>query len=212
MEIGGVILAAGYSSRAGDFKLTKKIGGRPVIEYAVEKLAGVCGGVCVVTGFGEERLGYLAEKYAAVRLVYNRDYERGMFSSVLAGLRAMEAERIFLLPGDCPAVRAQTFREMLKSDCGILVPAFQGKTGHPALMKQEAAREAANSGCATLREFIRKYGFQTVQTDDPGVLMDIDWPEDFAEIENYLAGQEHGNDHHGSRQQRQDNQAALPLP
>jgi molybdenum cofactor cytidylyltransferase len=86
--------------------------------------------VYVVTGrYHDELTAALAEE-PDVTLIYNPDYEAGMFTSVLKGVSAVN-EDFFLLPGDCPFVKKETYRALLNAKGLIRVPTYEGRSGHP---------------------------------------------------------------------------------
>jgi CTP:molybdopterin cytidylyltransferase MocA len=105
----------------------------------------------VVTGHESLRVGEEALRHKA-RPVHNRDFARGMFSSLCAGLeditRAEESGdgpvgAFLLLPVDAAPVRAQSIAALLRAwmtlapearEKAVLLPAFAGRTGHPPLI------------------------------------------------------------------------------
>lgn len=96
IEAGAVILAAGLSTRFGGHpKALAKFDGRPLLEAAVNSFR-LCGldKVIVVTGHVHQEVGALATALGA-EVVFNPDYQQGMFSSVQTGVRAVGAEEAF---------------------------------------------------------------------------------------------------------------------
>ncbi len=183
MNVEGVVLAAGYSSRAGAFKPELDLGGKTVIERCVDGLAAVCSRVVVVGGFRIERIRAILEGYPGVEVVYNRDYATGMFSSVKAGTLQVRAERFFVTPGDYPLINPAVCRELLAVDGAIVIPAWGGRKGHPVLMAGSLATALVQADASdNLRDFIHRKGFQTLEVDDEGILLDIDTPEDYQRI------------------------------
>ena len=82
--IGGVVLAAGYSSRMGDFKPLLPVAGVPALKRCIDTLTAAGAETAVVTGFRREELAPLVREWGACEIV-NPDYGAGMFTSVLAG-------------------------------------------------------------------------------------------------------------------------------
>lgn len=188
MSICGIILAAGLSSRAGIFKLTFRICSKPVIEHVVETMSHVCQSIIVVTGYQAEKLSYLGAQYENIRLIRNERYNEGMFGSVKSGLNLSDADRFFIIPGDCACVSPRTYSSLAQADGDIVVPVYNGRKGHPVLIGRAAAASILESRFPTLRDHILAAGFRTFETDDAGILMDIDCPEDIARAELYLSG------------------------
>ncbi len=201
----GIILAAGYSSRMGEFKMTRVLSGLPVIEHLIRNMGGSCNKILVVTGFQFEKLQYLEKKYQKVSLVYNPNYPDGMFTSVRAGLAYSEAERYVIIPGDCPAVRAKTFRDLTAFRGDICLPSYEGKTGHPVILSNFCRNELLKGSFPTLEHFIKSYPFKEIPVKDVGILMDMDDPEDFRKLEAYLRINKYDHCDNRRCQQRKNN-------
>jgi len=191
--VDGVLLAAGCSRRAGVFKMTAPVGGQPLLLWGVAALGTVCDRVIVVAGAGADKVRSLMAGRPEVEVVVNEDFASGMLSSVQAGARSVRAPRFFLLPGDMPLVGAAVFRKMLEREAEIVVPACQGRRGHPVLMSSRlVAAILAEPRDSSLGRFIRRQGSQIVETRDPGVLSDLDDGEDMKRIDALLRV---GSDH-----------------
>ncbi len=87
-----VILAAGYSSRMNGFKATLDILGKNPVERLIEETeaAGI-ERIILVTGYKRELLEPFVK--GKVEEVYNKDYEKGMNSSVKAAINKLLSER-----------------------------------------------------------------------------------------------------------------------
>ena len=176
----GVILAAGLSTRAGCPKMELPLGDKVVIQRSVESMAGVVSRVIVVVGWGAERIRQLLAPYNQVEIVPNDDFRAGMFSSVKAGIAHVQAESFFLLPGDHPLVRVETYRRLLMAGGEIAIPSFRGRKGHPVLVASRLIPEIlAEPGESSLREYIGRVGFTLVDVPDEGVTLDIDTMDDY---------------------------------
>lgn len=189
-EADGILLAAGGSRRAGAFKMAAAVGGRPLLCWGLEALRSCCGRVIVVAGAGAERIAPLVAGLPGVELVVNEHHEQGMLSSVQAGAARVRAGRFFVLPGDMPRVRPQTLARLLAAGAasGIVVPAFAGRRGHPALLPAALLPGLlAEPAGSSLGAFIRRCGAEVVAVDDPGVLDDLDTAEDLKRADAALA-------------------------
>ena len=118
MEIGAVIVAAGMSSRMGDFKPMLSIGEISVAQRVVATLrqAGA-ERVVVVTGYNADELERHLARSGAV-FVRNENYRTTeMFDSALIGLKYMSGKcgRILFTPVDVPLFTAATVRRLLDS-------------------------------------------------------------------------------------------------
>jgi CTP:molybdopterin cytidylyltransferase MocA len=174
-----VIPAAGYSSRMGGGpKALLPLGPSTMLGMAVNSLteAGVRR-IRVVTGHESFSVGEEALKHKA-KPVYNRDFAKGMFSSLCAGLEdIVRAEEtgggpvgaFFLLPVDAAPVRAQSMAAMVRAwltlapearEKAVLLPSFAGRTGHPPLLGAAHIRKILawrNKECPQERGGLREY-------------------------------------------------------
>lgn len=181
MRSAAVIPAAGSSERFGPHKLRADVSGKPLIERTIASLrdAGV-DDIVVVTG--PEADGVIGER--DVHIVVNREPGRGMFSSIQAGMEDLVADAVLVLPGDMPFVRPATIRSLLQvfeARGGIVSPRYQGKRGHPVVLPERLVAEVlAAEPTSTLHQVISQHRDARVDldVDDPGVLRDVDRPED----------------------------------
>lgn len=198
-ELAAVILAAGYSSRMKAFKPLLTIGGMTALERLVGSIraAGV-EKIIVVTGHGRERLQPLLDKLN-LRSVYNRSFDKGMFTSIQAGLSA--AERFFsgisgtlLMPVDCPLIGSKALESVIKATesaaCENLfhVPVFRGKKGHPLFIPAVYIEEICSyEGSGGLKAITDKYWDRMVRVpvDDEGCVMDMDTQEGYEELKEF---------------------------
>jgi len=189
--ITAIILAAGYSSRMGVFKPLLDLGGRPVVTRIVEtcRQAGI-DEVIVVAGYRKELIIPVIEG-AGARAAVNELYEEGMFSSVIAGILAMEYEpqAFIVLPADMPLVRAATIRSLvsrfMEGKNRILVPSFRGSKGHPPLISAELQRLIMEyTGESGLKGALDELEPEIVKVEVPdrNILFDVDDPADYGEM------------------------------
>ena len=189
----GVVIAAGFSSRAGGWKMAFEIGGLTVIERCVLGMVQFCSRIFVIGGDRFNTLqGLLPKpKYPTVELVYNHNYEKGMFASVLTGFRQVDAPRFFFIPGDYPLVSTKVYEILLKQVGEIVIPSYQGVTGHPVLFQTKIIKDlfAVSNKYANLRQFITSRNHHIVEVADPGIVMDIDTREDYWRAARYYCNQ-----------------------
>ena len=186
--LAAIILAAGYSSRMGAFKPLLPIGSVTAFERCVGLLraAGV-EEVIAVLGHRADQLQPLAERCGA-RCVLNPQFDRGMYSSIVAGSRALSRliNAAFVLPADIPLVRPATVRQLsdtwTSSRAGILYPVFKGHRGHPPLIDRQLLREAAVEGMkGPLSTFLASHESDAidVRVADQAIHMDMDTRADY---------------------------------
>ncbi len=188
-----IVLAAGKSTRMhGRNKLLVKVEGKPIIRRVVEAgLKSKVDEVIVVMGWEADRVQKaLAE--LPVRLVLNKDYEKGQSSSVKAGLRevARVAQAVLILPGDVAMIDSRSINlvigEYVQKKKTIVIAAHQGRPGHPILLDGKLFKEIENISEHTfgLKAVVRNHEKEVrlVETGSGIVLRDVDTPEDVKEL------------------------------
>jgi molybdenum cofactor cytidylyltransferase len=187
MAIEGIILAAGYSSRAGDFKPALDLYGRSIIRRSIESMLDLCDKIIVVGGHRIEKLKEAIGDMPNVKVVKNKHVKHGMFSSARAGVSQVEAERFFILPGDQPLVLRSTYEALLDQTSDIVIPRYKGKKGHPVLFNGSCKSEIlAMPDTEILRNYIHaKNDVAVIDVNDPGIGMDVDTPEDYERVKAY---------------------------
>lgn len=183
----GVVLAAGFSSRTGPgvFKMELEFRGKTLLENAIASLHPFCARLIVVTGYQRERVAAIVAPYPQVEPVYNSHFRLGMFTSVRAGAARVEADWLFITPGDYPLIEPATCRALLDARVGhpgrkVFIPMFNGRKGHPVLMaRQLVPALLAEPEHSNLRAFIHRTGFVPVEVPDSGILKDIDTMDDY---------------------------------
>lgn len=115
MPIGGVVLAAGRSSRMGaENKLLLDVGGRPMVRHVIQAASeGGCSVVNVVYS-SDEVLAAVGDDTVAV---HNPEAASGQASSLRVGLQSMpeDVAAAVVLLGDQPLVGARTVRMLLRA-------------------------------------------------------------------------------------------------
>jgi len=188
--IPALVLAAGLSRRMGQFKLLLPWADRTVIGQVVATLeaAGV-EPIVVVAGHRAAEVE-TALAGSSARIVLNQDYASGeMLSSIQAGLRAVEhsgAAAALLCLGDQPQMAVETVKTVLAAGgqtrwAQVVIPSFQMRGGHPILLPRSLWAEIL-SARGTLRDVLARHRDQIcyIPVDTPGVLADLDTPEDYA--------------------------------
>lgn len=183
MAVDGVILAAGLSSRAGTYKMTLGFKGKTIIEHAIDNMAGAVKRIIVVGGYKIENLEPVLKRYNNVELVFNEDFNMGMFSSIKKGIRYVTEDRFFLTPGDYPLINSSVYQMMRNADGEVAIPTFQGRRGHPILIRScFIDKILENERYESLRDFVNERSISYVPIDCVGILKDVDTMEDFSEV------------------------------
>lgn len=185
----GIILAAGFSSRANAFKMELDCNGKTMLQRTIEAMSLSCSRIIVVGGYRIERIRELTAPYPNVRVVLNQDYPAGMFSSVKRGVREVCSDWFFYIPGDYPLVTPAIYSSLLNArdthpEATVFIPVFNRRKGHPILLHCSVKEKIlAESPGSNLREVIRKEDVTQVPVNDEAILLDVDTPEDYQKIE-----------------------------
>lgn len=202
MRIFGIVAAAGFSSRMGNFKPLLPVAGCPMVAATANSmLQGGVHHVLVVTGYrGDElRTLFAARADSRVSTVYNPAFASSdMLESIKVGLREAlqhKADAVCILPGDMPAVSPDTFtklaQHMQTNGSGLIFPLYQGAAKHPPLIHASGFAHILqhNSGGGL------RLALQTLKTPtsycpvtDPGCTLDADTPQAYAALLDYCAG------------------------
>lgn len=179
-----VILAAGYSSRAGSNKMGLIVQGKPVLGRVIEAFVPLCTKITIVGGHYYKEVVEIASTYDSVRLVKNEDYDLGMFSSILCGVQNVESD-CFICPGDYPLVDKDLVAKLSEAKGDFVVPVFEGKRGHPVLLNKKTVEKLKmEPRDSNLKIFRDKCKMTEVVVASKGILIDLDTKEDYETIKN----------------------------
>jgi len=167
----------------GRVKLLLPFRGGTIIEASVSAALCACPRVILVVGCGAAGLAALFRTEPRVLPVENRDWQSGMFSSLLCGMRKVETARCFIALGDMPLIGHEVYLAMLDAPpAEAVAPVFRGIRGHPVLLgarvKEEALRQDPASG--SMRKILAGCAVAEVPWKDDTILTDVDTPEDYA--------------------------------
>lgn len=189
--IGAVIVAAGMSSRMGDFKPMLNIGAISIAQRIVATLrqAGAQH-IVVVTGFNADALErHLSGK--GLVFLRNSNYETtDMFTSAKIGLAYLQnkCDAMLFTPVDIPLFTCDTVRTLINTQCDIAIPVCEQSEGHPILIASDLVPALVNwSGEGGLRDAIKALNVNIchVPVRDAGILHDADTPQDYQALLDY---------------------------
>lgn len=193
-EVAGLLLAAGGGRRLGGRpKALLEHRGRPLVEYAVGVLrAAGCTRVHVVLGAGADAVRERARLDGCV-LVENPEWERGMGSSLRAGLGSLagtDARAALVSLVDQPGIGPRAVARVLaayQDDSSLVSAAYDGVRGHPVLFGAAhwAGIAATATGDRGARAYLkeREATITLVECGDVAEPYDIDTVDDLGHLE-----------------------------
>jgi molybdenum cofactor cytidylyltransferase len=164
-RIGAIVLAAGGSTRLGEPKQLLKFHGETLVHAAVRAAReGGCDTVCVVTGHAQAEVENAIADLNPIP-AHNKEWQRGMGSSVRVGLSAVgPVSAVVLLACDQPAVDGRVIRLLVerydRTGRAVVASQYFGTLGIPALFDKSCFAE--------LRFLPDDRGAKAVIQADPG--------------------------------------------
>jgi molybdenum cofactor cytidylyltransferase len=181
-----IILAAGASSRMGRPKPLLELDGETFLDRVIDRFSGICRPVIVVLGYGADQVRAGIVRGAQAIILVNPAPERGMLSSLQCGLRHVPdtAEAVLFTPVDLPCITRDTIERLAAAEpAPVAIPTFQGRKGHPVRVSQKIAAELlALPLDARATDVIHRHRAHVIEVDDPGILHDVDTPDDYAAL------------------------------
>lgn len=170
-------------------KLLLPLGRRTVLERVVTAALNTDPlEVVVVTGPERDAIEAVLEG-RPVHFIHNPHHEEGMASSLRAGIRAASpsAAGFAIMLGDLPFILSSTIAHLCTQlEPGrIVIPKFEGRQGHPVVFAARYREDLlALSGDVGARRVIQSYpdAALEVDTEDPGILFDIDTMADYRQL------------------------------
>ena len=175
----GIILAGGKSVRMKQNKMLLSFRGHPLIWYTIQSMKPNVSRVIVVTGRYDKEIREALKDETNITFVYNKDYELGMFSSVLTGVKETK-EDFFIVPGDCPFIKEETYKKLLEGSGEIRVPAYKNQEGHPIYISKKYKNELLNFSLDNnLKMFRDLKKYVIINVEDENIVLNLNTANDF---------------------------------
>ncbi|MEP7309528.1 MAG: nucleotidyltransferase family protein [Acidobacteriota bacterium] len=192
--IPAIVLAAGKSTRMGRQKATLPLAADTFLSRIVRTFreADVSEVIIVVGHLADKITSNWSPASGIVRFVLNPNYETGQFSSLLAGLDALDPRPVsgaLITLVDVPLVSSATVRAVvdryLATGAPIVRPTRGTEHGHPVLIDRslfDTLRRADPlvGAKAIVRAHASREG--DVEVDDEGAFRDVDTMEDYRRL------------------------------
>ncbi len=185
-KVGAIILAAGHSSR---MKTPKPLLAFDANTTFIQKIITTylnwgCNKVTIVTNKELSLHPVFLNFPESCMVVVNEHIEFERFYSVKLGVQQIkESLFCFLQDADNPFTRELTLNTLFthKNANGIIIPAIQGKGGHPILMGNKVISYLAeyNSDQGNLKEILKQLPSEKIEINEPSVLININTPEEY---------------------------------
>lgn len=174
-HIGGIIAAAGKKNA----QPLLQVGTIPIIKRIVISFQQVgIFPIVVVTGVEEDEVKYQLSQYGVIFVQDENCENSELFDSIKIGMNYLygKCDRVLITPVNAPMFMPETLMKLMETEGDIIVPSYQGCSGHPVLISEEMLPSISGySGGGGLRAAIESFRdkrtFATV--DDPGILMTI---------------------------------------
>jgi molybdenum cofactor cytidylyltransferase len=190
--IPAVVLAAGRSSRMGRAKATLPLDATDTFLTRIVRTfleAGVDDVVVVVGHEADAIVSSFSASGLPARFVVNHDYDRGQWSSLVAGLGVVDRPGVsatLMTLVDVPLVTADTVRAVLacyrRTHAPVVRPTAGSRHGHPLLVDRSLfaelrAADPAEGAKPVIRAHASAAG--DIAIADEGAFRDIDTEEDY---------------------------------
>lgn len=191
-DCAAIVLAAGASSRLGQPKQLLQINGESLLHRTVRLAAeSGCGPIFVVLGFEADRMRQEFRDLEAKPII-NPDWQSGMGSSLRCGIEAVmketpEPQKTLILLCDQPSLSAEILSTLLQTSAEkkspITASSYAGRSGVPAIFDKQLYPDLLKvEGDQGARSIIQRYADQTSTVEFLGGVIDIDTPEDLANL------------------------------
>jgi molybdenum cofactor cytidylyltransferase len=200
--ITSIVLAAGMSRRMGEVnKMLLPFLDSTIFETTLSNISKAdIGSLVVVLGYESKKIkkirnnGPFSMANIQCSTTENKDYAKGMTSSIKAGIRATKPETHFMIClSDMPLISPEEYRfiasqftAILKQDAqAIVVPFFKGEKGNPVIFSAFYKNELLNlEDTEGGKMILQKYNNHVYKIEMPtdAVLRDADTREDYARL------------------------------
>ncbi len=172
-------------------KALLKIGSETFVESILRKskAAGITS-IFVITGADHEKI---IQSLPHITCIQNENYMQGQISSLQKGLSNLPENitNVMVWPVDQPLIEPETVTMLTECSTrekkAITIPVYKKRKGHPVIYNNDAVEAAIRlQSHQTGKDLQSLFAMSLclVEVNDPGVVIDIDTPEDYAKYVN----------------------------
>lgn len=181
--VDGLVLAAGGGTRFGaESKLLADLGGRPLLQWAVDAQAAVPAlrRIVVVLGAHAEEIQSRV-RFGRAETVVCSDWASGQATSLRCGLAALDgAAKVVVTLGDAPLVTPEVIARFA-GEVARSRATYDGRPGHPVVLgREEMTTLMSLTGDRGARDLLR--GGPVIEVGHLCSGRDVDTPDDLEEI------------------------------
>jgi molybdenum cofactor cytidylyltransferase len=190
MKTGIVLLAAGSSLRLGSPKQLLQYQGRSFISRAAQTALRSNADIVTVVIGGYAAAMFHEMEQLPVRIVFNKNFNDGMASSISSGVRAVELDdldAIVLMVCDQPSVSAALINSLIskgmESEDSIAASAYAGAIGTPVFFDRKYLPDLLQlKGQEGAKKILTQYADKVITVPFPEGAIDIDTAEDYEKL------------------------------
>ena len=192
INTGIVILAAGGSTRFGEIKQLLHVNGKTLLQHAIDEAAASGpAAVVVVTGADAEKISKAVNK-EIVTIAYNEQWQTGMASGIVAGLKKLfavnqDVDKIIIAVCDQPFVTSSLFTQLYQTQNEthhhIVASAYADTIGTPVLFTQKYFDALLSvTGDEGAKKILKSNPEDVARVDFPQGAIDIDTQKDYEDL------------------------------
>ncbi|MBP9151771.1 MAG: NTP transferase domain-containing protein [Flavobacteriales bacterium] len=119
-------------------------------------------------------------------VISNDQPDLGRLYSIQLGLAHFQSDNIYIHNVDSPFVSEKLIADLaaVHHGSGVTIPVKEGRKGHPILISQDVKKTILERYAAfnSLRDLILEFEQKLVDTDDDGIFVNINTPEQYKQL------------------------------
>jgi molybdenum cofactor cytidylyltransferase len=188
--ITGILLAAGAGRRFGGGKLKQVLpNGLAICVASARNLAAAVDHVIAVVRPNDEATCALLMVESNIKVIVCKRAEEGMGHSLAAAVDASPSDTNWIIAlGDMPLIKPETIRavaDAVEHGAAFAMPKYKDQRGHPvgihARFRDDLLKLEGDAGARAIIA-ANKADVKLIDTDDPGILIDVDTVADYEKL------------------------------